>query len=384
MTSNLPTGLPRPRAMARALARLRAACGHVAARRLVLVGLLVALLTGCSAARSGTGTPTPVASPAPRTTTSAPATVVEAWSTASETEGTVQVYADLTWRETEELGRLLGRRYPKLRVEWTRGSDRALLARALAERNEGGATWDVFVGDAAPALVATVPAARWAPPEAPAIRRDLVDPQGQWFALALTYHVLEYNPELVPFGSRPTAYETLREPRFYGRLAVEEESLTWLKGMLESRGRQQALDLLRPLAAQGVVARRSPADLSAYLAAGWHTVAVVNRLDVVERDRRTGAKAAWVAIEPIVVQPTAVVVAEDAPRPNGARLVANFLLSADAQHALAATGRVPARVDVDPEPRGLVRGLQTRLTLPPVGRQEQELRALYADLWAER
>ncbi len=336
---------------------------------------------GCSSAASGT--PTPVPSPTARTTT-APATIVEAWSTAAEGEGPVQVYADLTRRETDELGRLLERRHPGLRVEWTRGLDRSLLARAQAERGAGGSTWDVFVGDAAPALAAAVPVARWNPPEAPAIRRELVDPQGQWFALALTHHVLEYNTDLVPFGSRPTAYETLREPRFYGRLAVEEESLTWLKGMLETRGHRQAVDLLRPLAAQGVVTRRGPTELSAFLATGRHAVAVASKLDAVERDRRAGAKAAWVGIEPVVVQPTAVVVAADAPRPNGARLVANFLLSADAQHALAATGRVPARADVDPEPQTLVRNLRTHLTLPPIGRQEQELRALYADLWSER
>ena len=354
---------------------------HASLSRAFLCAIIAVLLVGCRT--SGSGTPTPVASPTPRTT-SAPATIVEAWSAAAATEGTVRIYADLTRRETDDLSRLLTRRHPKLLVEWTHGLDRTLLARALAERNAGSATWDVFVGDAAPALATTISTARWAPPEAPAIRRELVDHQGQWFALALTHHVLEYNPELVPFGSRPTAYETLREPRFYGRLAVEDESLTWLKGMLESRGQQQTIDLLRPLGAQGVGMRRTPTDLSAYLAAGWHAVAVVNRLDAVERDRRTGAKVAWVAIEPVVVQPTAVVVADDAPRPNGARLVANFLLSADAQYALAAAGRVPARFDVDPEPQSLVRGLRTHLTLPPVGRQEQELRALYADLWADR
>ena len=351
------------------------------ARRSLFSALVAVLVIACGP--STASTPTPVGSPTPRTT-SAPATIVEAWSAAAETEGTVRVYADFTRRETEELTRLLTRRYPKLQVEWTHGSDRQLLARALAERNAGGTVWDVFVGDAAPALVASVPVARWVPPEAAAIRPELLDPQGQWFPLALTHHVLEYNPELVPFASRPTAYETLREPRFFGRLAVEDESLTWLKGMLESRGQQGALDLLRPLAAQGVATRRTPTDLSAYLAAGWHAVAVVNRLDAVERDRRTGAKAAWVAIEPVIVQPTAVVVADDAPRPNGARLVANFLLSADAQHALATSGRIPARADVDPEPQGLVRGLRTHRTLPPIGRQEQELRALYADLWADR
>ena len=350
-------------------------------RRMVLCALVAVLLAGCGT--SPLAAPTPRPSPTTRTT-SAPTTLVEAWYAAAETEGVVRVYADLSERETDELGRLLARRYPTLRVEWARGLDRTLLARALAERADGGATWDVFVGDAGPALAAAGLAAHWAPPEAPAIRPGLADPEGQWFGLAVTYHVLAYNPELVPFETRPTAYETLREPRFYGRLAVAEESLTWLKGMLEVHGQQQALDLLQPLAAQGVVTRRNPTDLSAYLAAGWHAVAVVNRLAAVERDRRAGAKTAWVGIDPVVVQPTAVVVAGDAPRPNGARLVANFLLSADAQHALAAQGRVPARVDVAPEPQSLVHGLRTHLTLPPVGRQEQELRALYADLWSDR
>src|SRR3712207_9356967 len=92
--------------------------------------------------------------------------------------------------------------------------------------------------------------------------------------------------------------------------------------MLETRGQQQAVDLLRPLAGQGVATRRDPIELSAFLAAGRHAVAVANRLDTVERDRRTGAKAAWGAIQPVVVHPTAVVVADDAPRPNGARSAA--------------------------------------------------------------
>ena len=70
-----------------------------------------------------------------------------------------------------------------------------------------------------------------------------------------------------------------------------------------------------------------------------------------------------------------------AAHPNGAGLLANFLLSADAQLALAYAGRVPTRPDVDPEPQNLVRWIRPHLTLPPEGAAEQDLRELYAQLW---
>ncbi len=348
----------------------------------LLLALVALLLTGCTGLvpTPGTGA-TP--SPSPRTTT-APDTVIGAWLQAATEEGAIHAYADLTRQDTDELDRLLARRYPGVRVEWTRGPDRELMTRAVAERGAGGGTWDVFVGEAAPALAGGDHVASWSPPEAGAIRAELLDPRSRWYALTETYHVLEYNSELVPFAARPTSYEMLQDARFYGGLSIQDDSLSWLKGMLASRGPQPAIDLLRPLAQQGMLTRRTPTDLSAFLAAGRNAVAVTNHLDAVERDRRTGGKVGWVAIEPVIVQPSAVVVAADAPRPNGARLVANFLLSADAQHALAANGRVPARVDVDPDPQGLVRGLRTHLALPPVGQEEQELRALHASLWFGR
>jgi hypothetical protein len=62
-------------------------------------------------------------------------------------------------------------------------------------------------------------------------------------------------------------------------------------------------------------------------------------------------------------------------------LFANFLLSADAQTALAQAGRVPTRIDVDPDPQDLVRGLRIHLTLPASGAEARDLEARYADLW---
>ena len=320
------------------------------------------------------------------TPTPQPPLGARAWYEAARDEGHVRAYVDLAPRETEALTELMKQRYPNSKVEWVRGLDRDLLRRALTEANDGspgGMTssgFDVFVGDVGTLLKSAGLAHQWMPPEAGALRPGYFDPDGAWHAVAVTYHVLQYNTEQIPTTARPTRYDQLRAPHFLGRLAVEEESLGWLKGLIESRGRQ-SVDTLKALGSQAVMVRRGPQTLSHLISAGQRSAAIANRLDAVERDRRGGAKTAWVGIEPVVTQPTAAVVSAYAAHPNGARVLVNFLLSADAQAVLAQLGRIPTRQDVEPEPEGFLGALRTHHTLPPEGAQEQEIRALYADLW---
>ncbi len=337
--------------------------------------------TACNVANSLRPTqpvPTP-RRPVPPTATPAPQ--IQSWYQAALGERSARVFADLSRHEAQELATLLSQRHPGLAVDWTIDSDRDLLARALADRSDGAPTWDVFVGDLGTLLEGAGLAARWIAPEASALRAGFAHQDGAWYGVAVTYHVLQLHTEQVAFGQRPTRYEDLAEPRFLGRLAVDADALGWFKGLIESGGHQATVDTLKGLAQQGVVSYNDPRHLADLVSAGRHAVAVANRLDAVERNRRAGAKTAWVAIEPVVVQPTVAVIHARASQPNAARLFVNLLLSADGQTLLARQGRVPSRQDVDPDPQSLVRGLQTHFTLPPEGQLERDLRALYADLW---
>ena len=351
------------------------------------VAIVAALLIGGIACSFGAEAPVPnvipASTPAPRPTAEPPA-VIGTWYLAAQAEQRVRVRADLTAGEIDALTKALARRYPEVSIEWRRGADADLLQATLAEARSPSPGWDIYVGDSGPSLKTARLALHWTPPEARSVPAALIDPEGAWYALASTLHVIQDNVEQVPPAYVPPSYDALRHPGYVGRLAIEDLSLTWLKGLIEIRGRDAASDLVRGLAKQAVTLRRGARTLVVFVTAGDDAVAIDARLDVVERERRAGGKTAWVGPDPVIAQPLAMVVSAATDRPNGARLVANYLLSPDAQAILAAAGRVPSRADVDPEPRTLVRGLRTQLTLPPEGPAERELRDLWQELWGRR
>lgn len=347
-----------------------------------MAGLLMLMACGFTGT-TPTATPVPPPTPAPRPTAEPPA-AVSIWYQAAQTEEPVRVRADLTGPEVDGLNRALARRYPEIRVEWQRGADAALIQDTLREARDGTPGWDVYVGERGPHLKTARAALRWTPPEARSVPADLIDQEGAWYALAISYHVVQYNTDLVRQPGDLRAYEALLDPGFFGRLAIEDFSLTWLKGLVEVRGRDGAIELIKALAQQSVTFRPNQRTLVAFVTAGQHAAAIDARMDAVERERRGGGKTAWVATDPVVTQPVAMVVSAGTDRPNAARLVANFLLSSDAQVVLAGGGRVPARSDVQPDPPTLIQGLRPRIVLPPEGTAELELRDLWLEAWGRR
>ncbi len=360
-----------------------ARAGRRSRRRLIAALVVTAgsASLGCALLTPGAdpAAPSPAARPSP-----SPAPRIAAWEERARSEGSVQVYAELTLAEIEALQAVIGSAHPGVSVEWTYGPDAELLDLALKHTDDGRPGWDVYVGDAGTRLARAGLTARWTPPEAGALRHEYADPGGGWHAMAATYYVLQYHTELVPPSARPARYEDLGDSRFAHRLAAEQEPLTWLAGLVERLGRTETGQLLESLATQGVTPRRGAESLSQAVASGRYALAIANRLEAVERDRQSGAKTAWVALDPLIAQPTVVVVAAEAAHASGARLVANALLSASAQATLAALGRVPTRHDLDAEVAAPVRRLRPHVTLSPDAPTEQELRDLYALLWSRK
>jgi ABC-type Fe3+ transport system substrate-binding protein len=352
--------------------------------RLLVVAACALAIVACGfGGQPAAPTAVPAPTPAPRPTAEAPA-AVPGWYQAIEDEEAVRVRADLTAPEIDGLANVLAQRYPKLKIEWQRGADASLLQQTLSEARTNAPGWDVYIGDSAPTLTTARLALRWTPPEARTVAPEMIDPEGGWYGIAATYHVVQYNSEQVPQPASLNSYEALLDPNAFGRLSIEDFDLTWLQGLIELRGRDGASALIKGLAGQSVAFRNDQRTLVVFVTAGRNPVAIDARMDAVERERRNGGKTAWIGVDPVVVQPLAMAVSATTDRPNGAKVLANFLFSQDAQAIFAAAGRVPARTDTPPDPPTLIQGLHAHLTLPPVGAAERDLRELWLELWGRR
>jgi iron(III) transport system substrate-binding protein len=346
--------------------------------------ILLALVGACGhQPESATLTAAATPMPAPRPTAEPP-TAVSGWYVAAQSEEPVRIRADLTAGEADSLTNALARRFPHVAIEWRRGADAELLQQTLGEARSARPDWDIYIGDSGPSLKTARLALYWIPPEAGGLPAPLVDPEGAWYGLASTLHVIQYNSDQVPPAFVPPTYDALRHPGYFGRMAIEDLNLTWLKGLIEIRGQAAAGELVRGLAQQAVTFRRDARSLVVFVTAGDQAVAIDARQDVVERERRGGGKTGWTGPDPVIGQPLAMVVSAMTDRPNGARLVANYLLSTDAQIILAEGGRVPGRADLDPILPSQARGLRPRIVLPPEGQAERELRELWQQLWGRR
>jgi iron(III) transport system substrate-binding protein len=351
---------------------------------IVGAAILLALVAACgfpseSATLTAASTPTPAPRP-----TAEPLSAVSGWYVAAQSEEPVRIRADLTDAEADALTSAFARRFPHVAIEWRRGADAELLQQTLGEARSARPDWDIYIGDSGASLKTARLALYWIPPEAGGLPPTLVDPEGAWYGLAATLHVIQYHSEQVPPAFVPPSYDALRHPGYFGRLAIEDLNLTWLKGLIEIRGLDAAADLVRGLAQQAVTFRRDARSLVVFVTAGHQAVGIDARLDVVERERRGGGKTAWTGSDPVIGQPLAMVVSAATDRPNGARLVANYLLSTDAQIILAEGGRVPGRADLDPALHSQARGLRPLIVLPPEGQAERELRELWQQLWGRR
>jgi len=81
----------------------------------------------------------------------------------------------------------------------------------------------------------------------------------------------------------------------------------------------------------------------------------------------------WIT-EPVVVTYGEVGANAKAPHPNAARLLVNYMLSAEAQTLRTTWGRVPTRADVETNPPGILDRFKGKALVKPTLTAEDESR----------
>ena len=172
-------------------------------------------------------------------------------------------------------------------------------------------------------------------------------PHREWIGTRLNVFVQAYNPNLVKKEELPKSWEDLLNPRWKGRLGIEQDDQDWLAGMAAELGEAKAVKLFKDMvAANGMSVRKGHTLLTQLVVSGEVPLALTVYNYKAQQLKQKGAPIDWLAISTAIARPNGIGVARAAPNPNAALLFYDFELSEEGQQLLAGRDFVPTNTKV--------------------------------------
>lgn len=251
-------------------------------------------------------------------------------------------------------------KYPFIEVDILRSGDDSLLVKVMAEVQAKRNVFDVMQNSAIHTVILKDKGvfAKYLSPQREFYSKTLKDAEGYWTVVQFNLDTIGYNTKLVSPLEAPKSWDDLLDPKWKGAMGMDTKAYVWFASMLKMRGEEKGLEYMKKLSKQNVKFRTGKAIHCQMIAAGEQTIGVNLFNYGVEELKSRGASIEWVAFEPVVAEIFPLSISANAPHPNAARLLVDFMLSRDGQEALASTFRIPARTDVEAIVPKLKRGLK--------------------------
>src|SRR5712691_2120307 len=193
---------------------------------------------------------------------------------------------------------------------------------------------------------------RWLPDTAKDYPPDYRDRDGFWTATNLYILTPGFNTSLVPKGSEPRTLAALLDPKWRGKMAwsaaASNSAGAGLIGtVLRDMGEEKGLAFLRELSKQRIVniggAAREVLD---QVIAGEYPIAlqIFNHHAVISAKK--GAPVDWIKMEPATGTLSVISVHKNAPHPNAAKLLVDFIISKEGQEVFRAADYITAHPGV--------------------------------------
>jgi ABC-type Fe3+ transport system substrate-binding protein len=263
---------------------------------------------------------------------------------AARREGKVTWYTTLIVNQAvRPLQQAFEQKYPGVRLEYSRADDSPTALKILTEARGGRVQADIL--DGLYNMVALRRAgliAPYRPPNVDQYSPALRDADGFWIAILIYVFTPGVNTNLVPLAEAPTTLRDLLDPRWRGQMAWNPNSIAGAPGfvgnVLLSLGEAADMEYLRALSGQRIVNVES----SSRAIAGEYPIGLMMFNHHAVISARRGAPVAWLKLEPVPVAPDGIALIKDAPHPNAARLLMEFLTSQEGQQVLRRADYLPA------------------------------------------
>jgi iron(III) transport system substrate-binding protein len=269
-------------------------------------------------------------------------------------EGSVTLYSSVAEKDLRRLVAAFERRHGIKANVWRAGKDK-VMQRVITEASARRYDVDV-IHDPAPEMEALHREKLLQPVSSPlhaTLIPEAVAPHREWAGPRIYLFVQAYNTTKVKPEEVPRSWRDLLDPRWKGRLAIENKEVEWFYTLLQAMGEAEGLAFFRELVAvNGLSVRRGNALLTNLVVAGEVPFALTLYSYLPDQARRAGAPVQWIALPPTIAVTDAVAIAANAPHPHAAVLLYDFLLG-EGQALLGEMHHVVSNRRIAPELRRL-------------------------------
>ena len=273
---------------------------------------------------------------------------------AAKKDGTVVWYTTLI---VDQLARPISaafeKKYPGVRVQYIRANANDTAIKIINEAKAGKVQADLFDGTSTSEVLRKENLVlSWRPDSAKDYPKELVDPDGYWVATNIYVLTPAFNTDLVPKGSEPKTYEDLLDPKWRGKMAWDAGGSTagapgFIGNVLANMGEEKGLAYLRKLAPQKIANQNvSARQVLDQMIAGEYAIALQIFNHHSEISAKKGAPTQWIPMEPATGSLQVASIAKDAPHPNAAKLLLDFLVSEEGQLLFQQADYLPAHPNV--------------------------------------
>ena len=264
-------------------------------------------------------------------------------------EGVLVWYMSASIEDAKAILLAFNKKYPFLKTDFFRAGSARLFNRIMNEARAGKVLFDLVAvrGLETHQLVKAGLLQPYVSPESAAYPAGFKDSKGYWVDYFDSYNVIGYNTQLVARDQAPKSWEDLLDPKWKGKIALDEENFSWYGAMTQKWGKEKTQRYMRALAKQDIQLRNGQTLIAQLMAAGEFSVAMV-LAHRIEKMKEQGAPVEWVTtLDPVTASLHPIGIAAKAPHPNTAKLFVDFILSKDGQQLLLSIERTPARPGVD-------------------------------------
>jgi len=271
-----------------------------------------------------------------------------------------------------------------VKVNYVRADNAGVTLRLWQEAKAGKVQADVFDGTVATKLIREGLVLKWQPDSVNDLPREYRDPEGYWVATNLYALTPGINTNLVPSGTEPRIYEDLLDPKWKGRMvwagrAAPSAAGGFIGAVISTMGEDKGKAFLRQLAKQNITALGVSARVVLdQVIAGEYAIGlnIFNHNTIISAAQ--GAPTTWLPMNQSLAVFSIASITKDAPHPNAAKLMVDFLVSEEGQRLYSAADYIAVHPKVSPrDPTLRPDGSRFKATFV----QPDELEDKLADWW---